>query len=128
MNVISKNKVQVFTSSKLKSVLEGDNDYNYIYIGSDITLLSGIIINSKKVEVTIDSTYENVRYTYTNKKSLVGADTITEPSTTNYYWIVTDYTLTRANILLVKLIIKIIIIHGEQLAVLMGIQNLGLVL
>lgn len=68
MNVISKNKVQVFTSSKLKSVLEGDNDYNYIYIGSDITLLSGIIINSKKVEVTIDSTYENVRYTYTNKK------------------------------------------------------------
>ncbi len=68
MNVISKNKVQVFTSSKLKSVLEGDNDYNYIYLGSDITLLSGIIINSKKVEVTIDSTYENVRYTYTNKK------------------------------------------------------------
>lgn len=94
MNVLSKNKVQVFTNSELKSVLEDDNDYDYIYLWRDITLFNGIIINSKKLEVTIDGTNKNVRYTYTNKKSLAGADTITELSTTNYYWVVTDYTLT----------------------------------
>ena len=43
MNVISKNKVQVFTSSELKSVLEGDNDYNYILATDDSYFNDGIM-------------------------------------------------------------------------------------
>lgn len=38
MEIINNNTVVVFTSEELKSVLESDNTYTYIYIGNNITL------------------------------------------------------------------------------------------
>ena len=50
MNIINNNTVSVSTSDELKNVLENDNGYYYIYLENDITLNSGITINSKKVK------------------------------------------------------------------------------
>lgn len=76
MKVINNNTVVVFSSSELKNVLEGTNEYSYIYFGDNITLESGIKIANSKEVVTIDGTYEGVRYTFTDKKSLASSDTI----------------------------------------------------
>ena len=57
MTIIDNNTVVVFSSAQLKSVLENDNGYDYVYFGSDITLDSGIKISSSKVNVTINGTY-----------------------------------------------------------------------
>ena len=46
-----------------------DNDYNYIYLGNDITMTSGFTINNKN-NITIDGTYNNIKYTYTNNLNL----------------------------------------------------------
>ena len=69
MEIINNNTVVVFTSEELKSVLESDNTYTYIYIGSDITLTSGIRIYSNKVSITIDGLYNNIRHKYIDMKS-----------------------------------------------------------
>lgn len=37
MEIINNNTVVVFISEELKSVLESDNTYTYIYIGNNIT-------------------------------------------------------------------------------------------
>ena len=76
MTIVDENTVVVYTSSELKKCLEEDNLYNYIYFGSDITLSSGIIISSKRDNVIIDGTYDGVRYTYTDMRSLGTGDTI----------------------------------------------------
>lgn len=48
MNKINNKTVTVSTSDELKEVLENNNDYEYIYLENDITLKSGIKINSNK--------------------------------------------------------------------------------
>jgi len=50
MNKINNKTVTVSTSSELKEALEQNNGYEYIYLENDITLNSGITINSKKVK------------------------------------------------------------------------------
>lgn len=68
------NKTVVYNSYDLKQVLEEDNGYNYIYLGSDITLDSGITINKN---VIIDGTYSGITYTLTGMNSILESDTIT---------------------------------------------------
>ena len=76
MTIINDTTVVVFTSAELKTVLEGTNNYNYIYFGANITLTAGIKIASKKTNITIDGTYQNVRYTYEDMKNLSASNTI----------------------------------------------------
>ena len=76
MEIIDDKTVVVFSSDELKNVLEGDNGYNYIYFGADITLSSGIAINKNKTDVTIDGTYNSVTYEYIDQKKLGYSDTI----------------------------------------------------
>lgn len=83
MEVIDTNTVVINSSDELKSVLEGDNLYNYIYFGNDITLSSGILINSNKTSITIDGTYNNVRHKYIDMKSTSYTNTIRANSTNN---------------------------------------------
>lgn len=80
MDVIDKNTVVVYTSLELKTCLEGNNQYNYIYFGGDITLSSGITISSTKTNVIIDGTYNGTKYTYTDMKSAGSGDTISARS------------------------------------------------
>lgn len=80
MDVINQNTVVVYTSLELKNCLEGNNSYNYIYLGDDITLASGIIISSTKSIVTIDGTYNGIRHTYQDMKSTGYGDTISARS------------------------------------------------
>ena len=78
--MINQNTVVVYTSLELKNCLEGNNSYNYIYFGDDITLASGIIISSTKSIVTIDGTYNGIRHTYQDMKSTGYGDTISARS------------------------------------------------
>lgn len=82
MNIISDKKIAVSTSSELKDVLENYNNYEYIYLDSDITLESGITINPNKKKVTIDGTYLNTMHTLTGMNSSEEADTIVTTSFT----------------------------------------------
>lgn len=66
MQIIDDNTVVVYSSNELKQVLSETNNYNYVYLGNDISLESGFTINANKINVTIDGTYNNVKYTYTN--------------------------------------------------------------
>ena len=75
MNIINKRTVQVFNSNELSDVLEYDNGYNYIYLGSDITLENGININENKKKIIIDGTYNNVRHKLTGMNSEEVTDT-----------------------------------------------------
>lgn len=81
IQIINNNTVVVTNSDELKQAVSEDNGYDYIYLGSDIIATSGFIINSNKVKVTIDGTYNNVKYTYTNNLSL--ESTVIKASTTN---------------------------------------------
>ena len=81
MQIIDNNTVVVTTSDELKTVLEENNDYNYIYFGNNISLTSGITINKNKEKVIIDGTYLNTRYTYTGMDSIENTDVITASPT-----------------------------------------------
>ena len=81
IQIIDNNTVVVTTSDELKQALSEDNNYNYIYLGSDITATSGFVINSNKPKLTIDGTYNNTKYTYTN--NLSSEETVIKVSTTN---------------------------------------------
>ena len=81
IQIINNNTVVVTSSDELKQAVSEDNGYDYIYLGSDIIATSGFVINSNKVKVTIDGTYNNVKYTYTNNLSL--ESTVIKASTTN---------------------------------------------
>lgn len=81
IQIIDNNTVVVTTSDELKQVVCEDNNYNYIYLGNDITATSGFIINSNKSKVIIDGTYNNTKYTYTNTLSL--EEEVIKASTTN---------------------------------------------
>lgn len=76
MKVIDDSTVVVSSSSELKNVLESDNGYLYVYFDNDIVLESGIKIFSGKTNVTIDGTYNGIRHTFTDKKTLASGDTI----------------------------------------------------
>lgn len=76
MTIINDNTVVVFSSDELKTVLEKDNSYNYIYFGSNISLTSGIKIASTKANIIIDGTYDGTTYTFTDMKTLNTGDTI----------------------------------------------------
>lgn len=80
MTIIDKNTVVVYTSEELKTVLSETNDYNYVYFGANITLTSGIIISSTKTNITIDGTYNDIKYTYTDMRSTGTGDTISARS------------------------------------------------
>ncbi|NLL02220.1 MAG: hypothetical protein GX265_04295 [Mollicutes bacterium] len=76
MTIIDSETVVVFNFNELKTVLEG-NTYNYIYFGDNITLGStGINVNSSRSVLTIDGTYQNVRYTYEDYTSAAYTQTI----------------------------------------------------
>ena len=83
MTIINQNTVVVFSSQELKSALETDNGYTYIFFGSNITLSSGIGISAAKSEVTIDGTYNETMYEFTDQKKLGASDGIylTNPKT-----------------------------------------------
>lgn len=70
IQIIDNNTVIVMTNDELKQAISEDNNYDYIYLGNDITATSGFIINSNKSKVIIDGTYNNVKHTYTNYLSL----------------------------------------------------------
>ena len=76
MKIIDEKTVVVLTSDELKNVLENNNTYTYIYLGENIVLTSGIKISSTKPNIIIDGTYENIRHTLEDKKSLSASDTI----------------------------------------------------
>ena len=80
--IIDNSTVVVSNSDELKTALEEDNNYTYIYFGNDITLTSGFVINGNKEKVVIDGTYLNMRYTFTGINSSSDSDVITA-STTN---------------------------------------------
>lgn len=75
MEIINNKVVRVSTSNELKEILEGDNEYSYIYLDSDITLVSGININNKE-KITIDGMYMNNKVTLTGMDSVESSDTI----------------------------------------------------
>lgn len=77
MKVLDSDTVVVSNSDDLKSVLEEDNGYSYIYFDNNITLTSEILINENKKKVIIDGTYLNNRYTYTGINSTEKTDVIT---------------------------------------------------
>ena len=81
MQIINNNTVVVYSSDELKQILSEQNDYNYVYLASDIVLESGFTINSNKINVTIDGTYNGVKYTYTN--ILTESADVINVSTTN---------------------------------------------
>lgn len=69
------------TNDELKQVISEDNNYDYIYLGNDIVATEGFIINSNKSKLTIDGTYNDRKYTYTNNLSL--EENVIKASTTN---------------------------------------------
>ena len=69
------------TNDELKQVISEDNNYDYIYLGNDIIATEGFIINSNKSKLTIDGTYKDKKYTYTNNLSL--EENAIKASTTN---------------------------------------------
>ena len=81
MQIIDDNTVVVNNSEEFKKALSEENDYNYIYLGNDITLTSGFTINANKTNLIIDGTYNNVKYTYTN--NLNESSDVIEASTSN---------------------------------------------
>ena len=82
MRIINGDTVIVSTSDELKNILETDNDYEYIYLENDITLESGIKINSNKSKITINGTYQNTLHTLTGINSSEVTDTIISSSST----------------------------------------------
>lgn len=81
MIILDETTVVVFTYQELKTVLEGNNLYNYIYFGNNIKLTSGINISSTKKNLTIDGTYNNVTYTFEDVNSSTTSNTISINST-----------------------------------------------
>lgn len=81
MQIINDTTVVINNSEELKQVLSEENNYNYVYLGNDITITSGFIINNNKNNIIIDGTYNNTRYTYTNNLSL--EKDVIKVSTTN---------------------------------------------
>ena len=82
MNIINNKTVTVSTDTELKEVLENNNGYEYIYLENDITLKSGIQVNSNKSKITINGTYQNTLHTLSGMNSIDSVDTIVIAATT----------------------------------------------
>ena len=80
MTIINDTTVVIYDSAELKKTLEENNNYTYIYFGSDIVLTTGINISSSKTSVTLDGTYNGVKYLLEDKKSTSASDVITASS------------------------------------------------
>ena len=52
MQIINDTTVVINNSEELKQVLSEENNYNYVYLGNDITITSGFIINNNKANTT----------------------------------------------------------------------------
>ena len=81
IQIIDNNTVVVTNNDELKQAVSEDNNYDYIYLGSDITATDGFVINNNKSKVIIDGTYNNTKYTYTN--NLSSEETVIKASTAN---------------------------------------------
>lgn len=88
MQILNSTTVVVTTSEELKIALSEDNGYMYVYLGSDIELESGFVINENKKTVVIDGTYLDIKHTYTN--NLTEAVDVITASATNEKIIVKD--------------------------------------
>lgn len=76
MEILNETEVVIFNSKELKEVLEGTNTYTTIFLGANITLESGIVISKEKKSITLDGTYQNVTYQFTDQKSTAASSTI----------------------------------------------------
>lgn len=76
MNILNESTVVVYNSEQLKTALEADNGYTNIFLGANIELASRINISKTKSLITIDGTYNNTTYTFTDRKSTAASDTI----------------------------------------------------
>lgn len=83
MLIINTSTVVVYTAQELKTALEGNNGYTYIYFGANIKLVTGITVSRYKENVIIDGTYQNIRYQYEDMSSLGSGDTISVRSASN---------------------------------------------
>ena len=81
IQIIDNNTIVVTNGDELKQAVSEDNNYDYIYLGNDITATDGFVINANKPKLTIDGTYNNIKYTYTN--TLSSEQTVIKASTTN---------------------------------------------
>ena len=97
MTIINENTVVVFSENELKEVLEGSNSYSYIYFGNNITLSSGISIAASKQKITIDGTYLDITYEFTDQKKLGTTDTIRVISSSTQEVIVKNMKITGYN-------------------------------
>lgn len=97
MKILDSLTVVIYTSDELKTILEGNNSYIYIYFGNDITLTSGINIFSAKTNITIDGTYENSRYTFTDMKNLSGSSAISAVNSRSLNIVVKNMDITGYN-------------------------------
>ncbi len=97
MTIIDSETVVVYNYNELKTVLEGNNTYNLVYFGSNITLSGGININPSKTTLTIDGTYENVRYTYIDYNSSAASQTINLSSSSSMNITVQNIDITGRN-------------------------------
>lgn len=77
MSIIDENTVVISSNLELREVLQGDNNYNCVYLDSDIILDGGIAINSNKGKVVIDGTYNSIRHTLIGFNSSSVDDSIT---------------------------------------------------
>lgn len=76
MNILNESTVVVYNSEQLKTALEADNGYTNIFLGANVELTTGIKISKTKSLIIIDGTYNNITYTFTDKKSTAASDTI----------------------------------------------------
>lgn len=97
MTIINENTVVVFSESELKEVLEENNSYSYVYFGNNITLSSGISIAASKQKITIDGTYLDITYEFTDQKKLGTTDTIRVISSSTQEVIVKNMKITGYN-------------------------------
>lgn len=97
MTIIDSETVVVFNYGELKTVIEGNNTYNLIYFGADITSTGGIHIPAYKSNITIDGTYNSVRYRYTDYPSSAYTSAIYLTGTSNLYITVRNMDITGNN-------------------------------
>lgn len=65
MEILNKREVVVTTSSELKNILEGNNEYKTIYLDNDIVVATEILISDNIEYITINGTYNSNRNTLT---------------------------------------------------------------
>lgn len=59
MDILDANTIVVYSTADLAFAL-GNNSYNYIYLGADIIMTSGITIDSSKTSLIIDGVYTDI--------------------------------------------------------------------